>query len=45
MALSAVCIREGGHDTVLYVVVALWALGLVKTSLWLLVILDLAKRN
>ena len=32
MALSAVCIREGGHDTVLYVVVALWALGLVKTK-------------
>ena len=31
-SLSALCLREGPHDTVLYIVVALWALGLVKTN-------------
>ena len=32
VSLSALCIREGPHDTVLYIVVGLWSLGLVKTN-------------
>ena len=44
VSLSALCIREGAQDTVLYIVVAIWSLGLVKTDyviLQLLIILDL----
>ena len=33
VSLSAVCIREGPHDTVLYIVVALWSLGPGKDKL------------